>query len=203
MRRLFKIFKMTGILLAGGKSSRMGKNKAFLELNGKPLIEWNLERLHSIFQEVLISSNEPGLYECYGEKVVYDRFAEHGPLGGLHACLEKAEHEYAFFAACDMPFLQADLIQFMASLTEGQDIVVPEAAGGLHPLFAIYKRSCLPIIENNLKAGRLKIIDFYPQCNVRYVREKELEPFGDPNWLLSNINTPKEWANYLLQAKKG
>lgn len=181
----------------------MGKNKAFLEVNGKPLIERNLELLRSIFTEVLISSNTPELYNCYCEKVVQDRYPEHGPLGGIHACLEEARSEYAFIAACDIPMLEPELIRFMASLTEGYDITVPRTADGLHPLFAFYKRSCLPKMEDWLKANRLKIIDFIPQCSVRYVQEKELARFGDPRLLLCNVNTPEEWVRFQKESGKG
>ncbi|HVJ49750.1 MAG TPA: molybdenum cofactor guanylyltransferase [Desulfitobacterium sp.] len=199
----FKILEMTGILLAGGKSSRMGKNKAFLEVNGKPLIERNLELLKSIFTEVFISSNTPELYNCYREKVVQDRYPGSGPLGGLHACLEEVRTEYAFFVACDIPMLDPELIRFMASLTEAYECVVPQTEDGLHPLFAFYNKSCLLRIEEFLQAGHFKVIDLIPQLSVRYVQEKELARFGDPRLLLCNVNTPEEWIRFQKKLVKG
>lgn len=199
----FIILNMTGILLAGGKSSRMGKNKAFLELNGKPVIERNLEILQSIFSEVLISSNSPELYTQYNAKVVEDHYVEQGPLGGIQACLREAASEYCFFAACDIPFLNPDLIRFMASLAEKYDIVAPKTAEGIHPLYAFYKRSsCLPKIEKSLKEGILKTIDFFDQCSVRYISESEIEQFGDLQLLLYNVNTPDEWVKFQKKWEK-
>jgi len=206
MRRLLKILgkqttkkfeskeklKMTGILLAGGKSTRMGTNKAFLELDGQTLVERSLSVLQNTFVEVLISSNQPEFYP-YGVRIIPDIFPEMGPLSGLHACLQAASFDQCFFVACDMPFLQEDLIRFLAGLSEGYDVTVPRAAGGLNPLHAFYHKNCLPKIENNLKSGRLKIIDFYHKCNVRYVEEHELNGFGDLAMIFSNVNTPEEW----------
>ncbi|WP_425808155.1 molybdenum cofactor guanylyltransferase [Desulfitobacterium sp. Sab5] len=199
----FIILDFTGILLAGGKSSRMGKNKAFLELNGKPFIEKNLEILQLIFSEVFISSNTPELYSQYKVRVVQDHYVEHGPLGGIQACLQEAVSEFCFIAACDIPFLNPDLIHFMASLTERYDIVAPKTAGGIHPLYAFYKRSsCLPKIEKSLKAGILKTIDFFDQCSVRYISESEIERFGNVQLLLYNVNTPEEWVKFQMEWEK-
>lgn len=193
---------MTGIVLAGGKSTRMGKNKAFLELDGKPLIEKNLALLESLFSEVLISSNTPELYRSYGEKVVQDQYSGSGPFGGLQACLEEARAEYAFFVACDIPLLDPELIRFMASLTEGYECVVPRTEDGLHPLFAFYHKSCLPKIEDFLKVGHFKVIDLIPLLSVRYVEEKELARFGVPRLLMCNVNTPEEWFEFQKKFKK-
>ncbi|AHF06373.1 Molybdopterin-guanine dinucleotide biosynthesis protein A [Desulfitobacterium metallireducens DSM 15288] len=190
------MLEMTGIVLAGGKSSRMGKNKAFLEFDGKPLIEKNLAILETLFSEVLISSNTPELYKSYQEKVVQDRYSGSGPFGGLHACLEESRTEYAFFVACDIPILDPALIQYMASLTEGYECVVPRTEDGMHPLFSFYNKSCLPKIEDFLKVGHFKVIDLFPFLSVRYVEEKELARFGDPRLLMCNVNTPEEWSGF-------
>lgn len=179
----------------------MGKNKAFLEFDGKPLIERNLDILKSLFNEVLISSNTPELYKSYHEKVVQDRYRESGPFGGLHVCLEEAKNEYAFFVACDIPILNGELIQFMASLTKGYECVVPRTEDGLHPLFAIYHKSCLPKIEDFLQVGHFKVIDLIPQLSVRYVDESELACFGDPHMLMYNVNTPVEWSKFKNKLK--
>lgn len=180
----------------------MGKNKAFLELDGKPLIEKNLALLESLFSEVLISSNTPELYWNYREKVVQDQYSSSGPFGGLQACLEEARTEYGFFVACDIPLLDPDLIQFMASLTEGYECVVPRTEDGLHPLFAFYHKSCLPKIEDFLKDDHFKVVDLIPLLSVRYVEEKELARFGDPRLLMCNVNTPEEWFEFQKKFNK-
>ncbi|MHB1652816.1 MAG: molybdenum cofactor guanylyltransferase [Desulfitobacteriaceae bacterium] len=206
MRRRLKIIKpvpefissemlpATGVLLAGGKNSRMQRNKALLELDGRPLVAWSLDILQSIFKEVLISSNEPELYKEYNVPVVRDQDLGKGPLAGLQVGLKAASHDTVFFVACDMPFLQSGPIRHLWRWTGVFDVVLPRGAFGPHPLHAYYHRRCLPFIEENLQAERLKIIDFYPQCKVKYVEEEELKRFGDVAKILSNVNTPEEWA---------
>lgn len=184
----------TGIFLAGGKNSRMRRNKAFLELEGKPLVARSLAILRSLFTEVLISSNEPALYEAYGVPVIPDQEQGKGPLAGLAAGLKAASFASAFFVACDMPFVQAGAIRYLWQWVPGHDVVVPRGYCGPHPLHAFYHKNCLPFIEENLKAGCYKIIDFYPSCRVHYVKEEELQTFGDVPKILSNVNTPGEWA---------
>jgi len=172
----------------------MNKNKAFLELEGKPLVERSLTVLQAVFSEVLISSNKPELYAPYGVPVILDDTPSRGPLEGLYQGLKAATFDEVFFVACDMPFLSAELIHFLSSCISTYDAVIPQLQSGLHPLHAFYHRRCLPAIKNNLEAGRLKIIDFYPTCSVRYVQEKELQPFSDLNKAFCNVNTPDDWA---------
>lgn len=185
---------MTGVVLAGGRSSRMKTNKAFLEIRETPLIENSLDMLQGIFAEVLISSNEPRLYARYGLPVILDNVAGQGPLGGLQACLEASKYEAVFFAACDMPFLQKDVIVHLAQWAADYDIVVPCTASGGHYLHAFYSKRCLPVIEKNLKAHSFKVKSIYDECRVRYVQEEELRQFGDPEHILCNINTMAEWS---------
>jgi len=190
---------MTGVVLAGGKSSRMQRNKAFLEFNGQPLIERSLELLDSIFAEVMISSNQPELYAKYGVPIIADLTGGQGPLGGLQACLQASSYQTAFFVACDMPFLQPGLISYLAQWTEDFDIVVPANSKGEHYLHAFYNRRCLPIIEKNLKGNSFKVQSIYADCQVRYVQEAELWQFGNPDKILCNVNTPEEWAKLELE----
>jgi len=189
--------KATGVLLAGGKSSRMKKDKAFLELDGKPLVEGSLSVLQTVFSEVLISSNKPDLYACYTLPIIKDETPGQGPLEGLLQGLNAANNEWVFFAACDMPFLNAGVILYLSTLLLNYDAVVPRLQSGIHPLHAFYHKRCLPAIKNNLEAGRLKIIDFYPACSVRYVEEQELQAIADLNKVFSNVNTPDDWSAIL------
>lgn len=184
---------MTGIVLAGGKSSRMGQNKALMLWQGQPLIQRSLEVLRLVFSEIIISSNTPELYREFGEKVVPDRFQDCGPLGGLHACLQVSRFDFSFFVACDMPFLDPEVIRFLAAFTEGYSVVIPDVAGGLHPLHAFYHKNCLPIIEKNLEAKCFKILEIYKECPVRYVYEEEFYGFPQIKRVFANINTPQEW----------
>ncbi|MDQ7093173.1 molybdenum cofactor guanylyltransferase [Desulfosporosinus sp. PR] len=186
--------KATGVLLAGGKSSRMGKNKAFLELEGQPLAERSVQVLKEVFSEVLISSNTPELYTDFNVPVIQDRIPDRGPLEGLCQGLAAASFATVFFVACDMPFLQKELIRFQFSWTPRYDIVVPRLRTGLHPLHAFYNRRCLPHIKDNLEAGRLKIVDLYSVCSVGYVDDSDLAGFSDLEDVFCNVNTPEDWS---------
>lgn len=189
-----EILPMTGIILAGGKSSRMGRNKAFLEWQGRPLIERSLQILRPIFSEIIISTNNPELYSEYGEKTVSDVCRDQGPLGGLQACLREARYDTSFFVACDMPLLEPEVIRFLAGFKGKELAIVPKIADGLHPLHAFYHRDCLPIIEKRLEAKRLKLIDIFQDFPVRYVYEEEFQEFPQIKRILENINTPQDWS---------
>lgn len=173
----------------------MKRNKAFLELEGKPLVERSLTVLQTVFTEVLISSNNPEIYASYEVPVIQDEIRDRGPLEGLYQGLKAASYDEVFFVACDMPFLREELIRFLSAWIPAYDVVVPQLQAGLHPLHAFYHRRCLPMIENNLMADRLKIIDFYSACSVRYVAETELQKFHDLSQALCNVNTPEDWAS--------
>lgn len=188
----------TGILLAGGKSSRMKKDKAFLEIDGKPLVERSLGVLQTVFSEVIISSNKPELFARYELPIIKDELHDRGPIEGLYQGLKAATYDLVFFVACDMPFLEIDFIRFLAKWSQNYDIVVPKLESGLHPLHAFYHRCCLSAIRKNLKAGRLKIIDFYPAYSVKYVDETEMESFSDLTSIFCNVNTPEDWSKIKL-----
>ncbi|WP_088227954.1 molybdenum cofactor guanylyltransferase [Desulfosporosinus sp. FKB] len=196
IKRLPKL-EATGVLLAGGKNSRMKKNKAFLELEGKPLVERTLDVLEDTFSEVLISSNEPELYKDYNFSVIQDEHRDQGPLAGLYQGLKAADNPSVFFVACDMPFLQGELIRFLFRWAPDYDVVVPRFQSVIHPLHAFYHRNCLPEIKKNLEAGRLKITDLFSACSIKYVEETELTSFSGLDDVFCNVNTPQEWLNIL------
>lgn len=154
---------MTGIVLAGGKSSRMGANKAFIEFGGKRLIETTVDCLKALFPEVLIIANDPPLYAYLGVKVASDLIPDSGSLGGIYTGLSTASHPACFFVACDMPFLNAELIKLLVREAEGWDAVVPRVRGELQPLHAVYAKSCLPLMKESIDASVLKIARFFPR----------------------------------------
>lgn len=183
---------MTGIALAGGKSSRMGFNKAFIDFGGKRLIEATVECLKALFPEVLIIANDPPRYTYLGVKVISDLIPNSGSLGGIYTGLSAASHPTCFFVACDMPFLNADLITLLIREAEGWDVVVPRVGGELQPLHAVYARSCLPLIQESIDASVLKIVRFFPKAKVKIIEEPSLRAV-DPHLLgFMNVNTPLE-----------
>ncbi len=183
---------MTGIVLAGGKSSRMGLNKAFIEFGGKRLIEATVERLAGLFPEVLIIANDLEPYAYMGVRVIPDLIPNSGSLGGIYTGLSAATHPMGFFVACDMPFLNPALIALVVREAEGSDVAVPRVEGELQPMHAVYAKSCLPFIKEAIDLGMLKIARFFPKVKVKIIEEPALRAV-DPHLLgLMNVNTPLE-----------
>ncbi len=182
----------TGVVLAGGKSSRMGFNKAFIEFGGKRLIEATVDRLASLFPEVLIIANDLDLYAYLGVRVIPDLIPDSGSLGGIYTGLNAAAHPSGFFVACDMPFLNRDLIALLLREAEGWDVAVPRVTGELQPMHAVYAKSCLPFMKEAIEGGMLKIAGFFPKVRVKTIEEPALRAV-DPDLLgFMNLNTPQE-----------
>jgi molybdopterin-guanine dinucleotide biosynthesis protein A len=210
--------EISGIVLAGGESRRMGgRNKAFLELDGRSLIEIVVERVRSVCAEALIVAGDTRPYAGLGVPLVEDRFRGVGVLGGLHAGLEAASHELALVVGCDMPFLNPNLLQAFAEWAKGYDVAVlrhappalrgfaapgppPREAGRteggqyIEPLHAAYRCTCLPAIEAAIRARKRRIISFFPYVRVRTVAPAEIIPIDPDLRSFRNVNTPGEWA---------
>jgi molybdopterin-guanine dinucleotide biosynthesis protein A len=184
---------ISGVILAGGKSIRMGRDKAFLEIGGKRLIDRLLEGLQQIFPEVIIVANAPRLYENLGVRVVPDLIPDKGALGGIYTAAAVASHPWAFVMACDMPFFNPGLIRYLATLTDQWDAVVPYT-DDWEPLYALYAKTCLPQMERQIHSENLKIAHFFPHVRVRRVGVEELEPYDPQELSLFNMNTPEEFA---------
>jgi len=186
--------KITGIILAGGKNLRMGKNKAFLKVNGERIIDRTRNLFLELFDDVLLVTNSLPDYLDLNLRMVADLYAGKGALGGVYTGLFHASHSHAFVAACDMPFLNKDLIRHLIDLSPGYDIVIPKTQDGLQPLHAIYSQKCLPFMEELIQQDNLKIIDFFHRVKKREVPTEEILPL-DPNLTsFLNVNTPEELA---------
>ncbi len=180
--------------MAGGKSSRMGVDKSFVPFEGRPMIETVIERVTGLGDELILITNKPNDYTHLGLPMFGDLFPDHGPLGGIHTAVHHARHPHIFIVACDMPWLNRPLLEYMASLRETADIIVPRWTKWPEPLHAIYSKACLPAIEANLEAKRLKIINFYGKMRVRFVDREEIEAVGGDGRSFANINTPQDLA---------
>lgn len=192
---------VTGVVLAGGRSSRMGANKALLEVGGVRLIDGAVATLRAIFPEVLLIANDPEPYVSLGLPIFPDLLPGKGPLGGLYTAVSAARHPWAFCLACDMPFANPTLIRYLASLAEGFDVVVPRTPEGVQPLHALYGKTCLPAMRRHLDEDRLKIDQVYDGLRVRYVEEDEMRPH-DPELLsLWNLNTREDLAQARARAR--
>lgn len=184
---------ITGIILAGGKNSRMGTNKAFLTVDGIRLIDKTLNIYRRLFAEILIVTNDPLSYIEYEDAaVVTDIYKGKGPLGGIYTGLFYSKNNYAFACPCDMPFLNKDFIAFLTGQSGKHDIIVPEPPEGYQPLHAIYSRNCLPNIKRLLLMDKLKITGFYRDMRVLTIREDQIKPFNPEGRLFQNLNTPED-----------
>ncbi len=190
---------MTGIVLAGGKSQRMGEGKASLKIGGKQVIELILEKLRVAFDDVLIVGNSNFIYPLSQVGVLADAILGKGPLGGIYTGLLNSKSEYNFFCACDMPFLNIDLLKFIISEIDASDAVIPMVRGFVEPLHAIYSKRCLPAIKNCLENGDLKIKNFFPEVKCKYIPEIEIRKYDPSLHSFLNLNTPAtlELANNL------
>ena len=181
--------KVTGIVLAGGRGSRMGGvDKGLQALRGRPMIEWVLERLAPQVAEVIINANQNlPQYESYGHRVVADQIAGFaGPLAGLHAGLNAAAHPLVVTVPCDSPFLPADLVSRLEKALAGKDLAVAKTGNQPHPVFALMKRQVRESLEAFLASGGRKIDAWYAALKVVEVS------FDDEADAFRNINTLEE-----------
>ena len=180
------------VILAGGRSSRMGQNKALLEIGERTIIQAQILELGKTFAPLVVVSNQPELYSGMGAQAVQDHYPGYGPLAGIHAGLMAVPGDGAFVIPCDMPFITAELGLELQARMESADAVVLSYRGKLEPLCAVYHKRCVPVIEEFLRAKHLKIIDFYPLLNVRILPVEELSLLRPAAEQLFNINTPAE-----------
>lgn len=190
--------EMTGIILAGGKSIRMGENKAFIEIDGIPIIARVHRILEKLFEEIIIVTNDKELFTRFNSKVYSDLVPQRGVLGGLYTGLFFSSFPYAFCVGCDMPFLKESVIGHLMKEAKNNDVIVPRTKDGFHPLHAIYSKNCLEPIKKTMEQGKYRIIDFYPMVKVKIIEEGEFSPFDSFRESFVNINTPEE----LLLAKE-
>jgi molybdopterin-guanine dinucleotide biosynthesis protein A len=188
-------------ILAGGKSSRMGVDKSFVPLLGQPMIEQILARVSGLGQaETILITNRPAAYAHLNLPVYTDVIQEKGSLGGIYSALVHSQSDFTLVVACDMPFVNADLLRYMLTLCTGFDVTVPRTDGHPQGLHAVYRKTCLEPIHERLKADRLKVIGFYDSVQVRYLDEPEYLPLDPQKLSFQNINTPQELeAAQLLQ----
>lgn len=192
--------KLSVAIIAGGKSARMGRDKAFVKLAGKPLIQHVIERSRNLGQtETILIANQPERYRHLGLPVFSDVCPNKGSLGGIYTALTYAQSRHTLVIACDMPFIKTELLRFMiAQISDALDIVVPRVGGYPQGLHAIYSQSCRKPIQEQLAANRLKVIRFYDRMRVRYLDEADYEPYDADGRSFVNLNTPAE----LQQARK-
>lgn len=187
---------VTGVILAGGKSSRLGRDKAFLDFGGRPLIAHVHGAVCGLFREVIVVAPDPSAFSFLPMRVISDTFAGKGPLAGVQAGLAALSPESgaAFLLACDLPFVNPDLVRHLIGLWDGHQAVVPKRGSFFEPLHALYDRRCLPAVEAELAGPSPRVSSFFSRVDVRYAGPDEVEPFGPWERLFFNINTDEDYA---------
>ncbi len=181
--------RVTGIILAGGKSTRMGCDKVLLEMDKKTLLERAIELVEPLCQSVLISSNNP-VHEKFGLEIIPDEIKNCGPMGGIYTCLKKSKTDWNFVISVDSAFVEPGFVQFLISKVGDFNAVVPIHKKGKEPLIAFYHKSCLPEIEKMLPVNNFKMYNLIHALNSRFVDAQSwIDKYPK---LFNNLNRPED-----------
>jgi molybdenum cofactor guanylyltransferase len=185
------------IILAGGKSTRLGRNKVVEKIGNQSLIERVISCLSALKSDIVVvsakESSMPQLKNYPGLKQVNDIYPGRGSLGGIYTGLTTSDTRYNLVVACDMPFLNLDLLRCMIDLAEGYDAVIPKSNYDvLEPLHAVYSNTCIPVIESLIKRDRFSILELYPLIRVKYLEYSAVERIDSGHMSFFNINTEED-----------
>lgn len=189
----------TGVILAGGENRRMPYPKAFIKIGKESIIERNLKIMGFLFKEVFIITNQPEAYFSFGMPMYGDIYNIRGPMTGILTSLINSRSKRVFVSACDMPFINQELIQYMSSKGNGYEAVVPKYNGKVEPLFAFYSKSMINSIEDALLRDNRGLHDFLRHKKVKYTTAKEIKRIDPQGRSFINLNTPEDVAFYLHQ----
>jgi len=183
---------MTGAVLAGGQSRRMGTNKAFIEVEGVPIIERVLAVLGEVFERRLIIADDVHLFHGLGATAIPDYYKGAGSLGGIYTALLNSDSRQTFVTACDMPDIRPEAVKRLISTPRDDALVIiPYINGRLHPMHALYDKRCLAPIEEMIKKGELRIMDLFNEIKIKKLTEDEFSGV-DIAASVANINTRQE-----------
>jgi molybdopterin-guanine dinucleotide biosynthesis protein A len=185
--------QITGIILSGGKSSRLGEEKGLVELNGKPLINYSIEILKPVCDIIIISANNNlDDYKAFGYDVVEDEIKGIGPMGGLMACLKRSETRYNFVMSCDTPFIPSELFTFLLNSIENFQAAIPvHHANYFEPLSAVYATNIIWELQHCIENDTFKMIDFLEKVNAKKIFIDDHLPFYNDEMFV-NMNTRKD-----------
>jgi|TARA_Y100000031_G_scaffold132797_1_gene154172 molybdopterin-guanine dinucleotide biosynthesis protein A len=183
----------TSIVLVGGKSVRLGRNKVTELIGNESLVQRVLSRLAILSTEIILVTAQgqeeiPDFFQS-GTKVIEDIFPEGGSLGGIYTGLTVSSSSHSILVACDMPFLNVPLLGYLLEVSPLFDAVIPRVGGFLEPLHAVYSRNCITPIRHLLEQGNQRVSDFFPQIKIRYVEEEEVNRFDPEHLSFFNVNT--------------
>lgn len=182
------------VIQAGGKSSRMGEDKGLIQFGKYRLVEYILDQVSGLGAKNFIVSNQPQSYFEFGLPVYSDIYPDIGALGGFHTILSYLQTDFAIVLACDMPFINLGLINYMLSLAPEFDIVIPHLLpnGYAEPFRAVYSKKCLQAVETAIRENKRRVISFFEDVRVRYIDAEEIHRFDPNERSLFNVNTPED-----------
>jgi molybdopterin-guanine dinucleotide biosynthesis protein A len=185
------------IILAGGKSSRMGTNKALLKISEKTNIERMVVQLKKLFDEIILVTNDPETYGFLNVKVTTDHYPDKGPLAGLHAGLSASRFEKNVIVACDLPFISSEFARDLVNRIGNYDAVIPVINGRQHPLFSVFKKKNIERIAESIENGQLRMRGLLDQLHVLYLTEKDLTDYSKESLerIFFNMNHPNEYED--------
>ena len=184
---------ISAAIMAGGKSRRMGQDKAWITFDGEPIVRRVADVLAAVADEVIVVANEPR-YEALGLRVVGDRYPDGGALGGIATGVAAAAHDHVLVAACDMPFLSAEVWRLLVAHLADGDVVIPRIGGEYETLHAAYAKTCLGPMSKALAEGRMRVISFFEDVRVHAIDESDLRAVDPALRSFTNVNTPEELA---------
>lgn len=185
------------IILAGGKSSRMGQSKALLRFDGEPLIVHQVRALQCLFGEIAVVAAAEQELPPLPVTLIRDEVAHQGPVGGMYYGLRAVGRDYCFVSSCDLPFLNLSLVSYLVSKISDYDVVVPYWQGRLQSLHAVYRRSVAAFLKEQLERGELRPVMLYDKVRTYKVGEHEIRRFDPEGLSLLNINTPDDYKKAL------
>jgi molybdopterin-guanine dinucleotide biosynthesis protein A len=188
---------LTVVIQAGGRSSRMGQDKGLVRLGGRPMLEYVLEQVEDLADDLLLVTNTPTEYLQYGLRTVGDDEPGAGALPGLRTALRHATDQYVLVVACDMPFLNRDLLRYEidAAFATGKDVIVPRWDNQFQTMHAIYKRAtCLTAVEHALADHQKRMVSFFPSIVLHKIEPAEVAQFDPHGRSFFNVNTPEQLA---------
>jgi molybdopterin-guanine dinucleotide biosynthesis protein A len=199
-------YRGTAIVLAGGRSSRFGADKALAPVNGRPMIEVVLAVLTGIFPEVLIVAKNPERYRFLARRgrvrLIRDRFRADHALGGIYTGLSEAKTPYVFVCACDMPLLAPELVRTLWRARLRRMAVVPRFGGSLQPLCAVYARRCRKTIRTLIRRRRLRVQGVFEEIDTRILGERKVKVVDSGGWSFLDVDTRKDYREVKKRSRK-